>query len=118
MTAQATRQVSDAYGQLAAAILLRDGLDFLMSHAAHGSSLRITARHTHYVVPDTGRYLQLGLGPTGDGAAKVHKIAAALVELDMHYWGIVLELAQAVWGYHHATAGANGTKMLQVQLTL
>ena len=43
MTAQATRQVSDAYGQLAAAILLRDGLDFLMSHAAHGSSLRITA---------------------------------------------------------------------------
>jgi len=118
ITEGATRVVTGVYGRLAAAALLEDSLTGLMANVRTGSWLVLATRHTHYAMLDEARHLRLGLGATGDAHQKVNKIAMALADVNMNYWGIVLEIAQVVAAYGGATGGRPRQKMLQIQVTM
>lgn len=118
MSGGATRVVNDVEGRLQSASLLEAGLAGLMMNVRPGSWLVLAARHSHYVTLDEARYLRMGLGGTGDAHQKVNKIAMALAAVDMNYWGIVLEIAQAVAAYRDVSCGPMRQKMLHIQVTM
>lgn len=118
LTNGVTRVATGAYGRLAAAALLEDSLTGLMTNVRPGSWLVLAARHSHYVTLDEARYLRMGLGRTGEAHQKVNKIAMALTDVDMNYWGIVLEIAQAVAAYRDVTSGPMVQKMIHIQVTM